>query len=99
MRRGTTPTHIFKVPIDLRSAVKVYITYKQDGEIKVEKSKDDMEITEDKITLQLTQQDTLAFSTIGEVEIQCRARYADGAAPASKIKKVLVCKILKEGII
>ena len=99
MRRGTTPTHKFKVPIDLRSAVKVYITYKQGNQVKVEKTKDDMEITEDQITLQLTQEDTLAFSTIGDVEIQCRARYADGAAPASNIKKVPVCKILKEGII
>lgn len=25
MRRGTTPTHIFKVPIDLTEAAEVYI--------------------------------------------------------------------------
>lgn len=99
MRRGTTPTHTFKVPLDFRSAQVVYITYKQEGQAKLEKSKEDMEITEDKIVLELTQQDTLAFSTIGDVEIQLRARFADGSAPASQIIKVPVCKILKEGVI
>lgn len=106
MRRGTTPVHTFKPksketgdPLDLRSAAVVYISYKQDGQIKVEKTKEEMEITEDTIRLELSQQDTLAFSTIGEVEIQCRARYPDGSAPASVIKRVPVAKILKEGII
>lgn len=99
MRRGTTPTHIFKVPVDLRPAEVVYMTYKQDGQTKVEKSKDDMEITEEEIRLDLTQEETLGFSTIGDVEIECRARYADGKAIASCIVKVPVCKILKEGMI
>lgn len=99
MRRGTTPTHTFKVPVDLRNAEVVYMTYKQ-GDLKVvEKTKEDMEIFEDKLELTLTQQETLGFSTDDEVEIQCRARYADGAAIGSKIKKVPVCKVLKEGVI
>ena len=106
MRRGTTPVHTFKPksketgePLDLRSAAVVYLTYKQDGRVKVEKNKEEMEITEDRIRVELSQQDTLAFSTIGDVEIQCRARYPDGSAPASKILRIPVSKILKEGII
>lgn len=99
MRRGTTPTHIFHVPVDLTSAVEAYITYKQDGQVKVEKSINDMTITEDQITVELTQTETLAFSTIGDVQIQCRARLLDESALASCIKTVPVCKILKEGVI
>lgn len=99
MRRGTTPTHIFKVPIDLTEAAEIYITYKQDGEIKLEKNIGDMTITAEDITVELSQTETLAFSTIGEVEIQCRARFPDGSAVASCIKKIPVCKILKEGVI
>lgn len=100
MRRGTTPTHKFKVPIDLTSAEVIYMTYKQPGGAKVlEKSKEDMEISETEILIDLTQADTLALSTIGDVEIQCRARYPDGKAVASQIISVPVKKILKEGII
>ncbi len=99
MRRGTTPTHVFKVPVDLRPAEVVYMTYKQGGKTKIEKTKEEMEITEDEIRLDLTQEETLALSTIGDVEIECRARYGDGKAIASCILKVPVRKILKEGII
>lgn len=105
MRRGTTPIHTFKPKtkegeaIDLTSAQVVYMTYKQGGEIIVEKTKGDMEITEDTITINLTQEDTLAFSTVGDVEIECRARYADQQAIASCIIKTSARKILKEGVI
>ena len=69
------------------------------GRLQLGKTKDEMEITEDRVRVELSQQDTLAFSTIGDVEIQCRARYPDGSAPASKVLKTSVAKILKEGII
>ena len=105
MRRGTTPTHKFKTKtkageaIDMRSAEVVYMTYKQGGQVKLEKTKDDMEITEEEISIHLSQADTLAFSTVGDVEIECRARFPDSEAIASCILKIPVCKILKEGII
>ena len=105
MRRGTTPIHTFKLKtkqgetLDLRSADVVYMTYKQAGKTIIEKTKDDMEITEDKVVINLSQTDTLAFSTISDVEVECRARFADEQAIASCIKKIPVCKILKEGVI
>lgn len=100
MRRGTTPTHKFTVPVDLRTAESVFITYKQpSGSRIIEKAKADMEISETEIIIELTQEDTLALSTIGNVEIQCRAKYPDGKAIASQIISVPVKKILKEGII
>lgn len=104
-RRGTTPTHIFTPktrtgePVDLTSAQVVYMTYKQNGRIAFEKTKDEMEITEDTITINLTQEDTLALCDRFEVEIECRARYADQQAIASCIIKTSVNKILKEGVI
>lgn len=99
MRRGTTPTHKFKVPIDFRSAEEVWITYKQDSNTRIEKNKADMDISEDSIIVELTQEDTLALSTIGKVKIQLRAVFPDGKAVASKIIEVPVAGILKEGII
>lgn len=105
-RRGTTPIHKFwprdkktKEPIDLRSAEVVYMTYKQDGRTVIEKTKDDMEITEDMVTIHLSQLDTLALCDRKEVEIQCRVKFPDQEAPASCIIRAPVCKILKEGVI
>ena len=99
MRRGTTPTHTFKSPVDFTTVQVIFLTYKQNGKTIIEKDIDDIEIFEDKLVVTLTQADTLAFSTIGEVEIQCRARFPDGSALASNIVKTPACKILKEGII
>lgn len=105
MRRGTTPTHIFKPKtkggqaIDMRAAEVVFMTYKQDGQTIVEKTKNDMEITEDEIRIRLTQEETLKFSTVGDVEIECRARFPDETATASCILRISVNKILKDGVI
>lgn len=99
MRRGTTPKHTFKSKIDLRDAEVIYMTYKQKGKVIVERSKEQMDVFEDKIEIHLTQQETLAFSTIGDVEIQCRARFPDTDAIASNIIECPALKILKEGVI
>ena len=99
MRRGTTPTHIFKTKVDLTEATEMFITYEQDGETVVEKSIEDITIEPEQLTVTLSQTDTLAFSTLGEVEIQCRVKMPAGEVLASQIIKQPVGRILKEGII
>lgn len=99
MRRGTTPTHIFKTKVDLTQASEMFITYKQNSEIKVEKSIGDITIEEEQLKTTLTQAETLTFSTLGSVEIQVRVKFPDGKALASNIIKRPAGAILKEGII
>lgn len=99
MYRGTTPTHIFKVKIDLTTASEMFITYKQGNQVRAEKSLGDITVEEDKLTTTLTQAETLAFSSVGSVEIQIRVKFPDGKALASRIIKRPVGQILKEGII
>lgn len=107
MRRGTTPKNYFRTELDITGMAVMYITYKQSGKVAIEKSLEDITITtetEDDKTIyvaevELSQTDTLALSTIGDVEIQIRGRYPDGSAIASNIIKTKVCNILKEGII
>ena len=98
MRRGTTPTHVFSVDADLTSADAIYITYRQNQKNILEKTIEDITVTEKKIETQLTQQETLMFQK-GEVEIQIRVKMPDGSAYASQIMKVPVEMILKEGVI
>ena len=97
MRRGTTPTHIFKTKVDLTGATEMFITYEQDSKTVVEKSIEDITIEPEQLTVRLSQADTLAFSTIGEVEIQCAAKMPPDTVLRSKIIRRSVGKILKEG--
>jgi hypothetical protein len=103
--RGTTPTHTFRVPIDLTSASVVSLVYaqgfdieKQEYNILVEKEKPDMTITPTTVTVTLTQEETLRFAE-GVVLMQIRARMPNGKAPKSKVKTTSADKLLKEGVI
>lgn len=98
MIRGTTPTHIFNVNVDLSEAEVIYITYKQSESIVVEKEKADCTVSGETISVKLTQEDTLKFNT-APVEIQIRARFPDGSAIASNIMQTTVTRILKGGVI
>ena len=98
MYRGTTPLNIFTVDADLTTAEVIYITYKQGCQVVIEKDKDEIEVTANKLTVRLSQEDTLKFD-YREVEIQIRARYSNGTAIASNIIKTTVEHILKDGVI
>lgn len=97
MRRGTTPTHIFETSIDLTQAQIIFITYQQGDKTVVEKTIEDITVEPDKLTVTLTQAETLEFDRHKNVRIQCRAKFEDGTAIASDILDVMVCEILKEG--
>lgn len=99
MRRGTTPKHTFTTDIDLTEAEVIYITYKQQGEVIVEKEIQDIEASSEEISCELTQEETLQFSDPHDVTIQIRARFADGSAVASNIMKAPAEAILKDGVI
>ena len=98
MFRGTTPKNIFQVDVDCTDAVEIYITYSQIRQKVIEKTIEDITVTEDEITVLLTQEDTLLFSP-GEVEIQIRVKFVDGTAMACDIIKTTAKRILKEGVI
>ena len=94
---GTTPTHKFNVNLDLRSAVVVYLTYAQGRNVVLEKTKDDLLIEENSVSVYLTQKDTLKFKQNKDVEIQFRVRFPDNSAPKSIIMTTTADRILKSG--
>ena len=98
MIRGTTPTHIFQTGADLSEAAVVYVTYAQNGKTVIEKSLEDgLTVEGSKITMKMTQADTLSLSPNYQVYIQIRARFEDGSAYATKKIKRDVEDILKDG--
>lgn len=98
MIRGTTPTNIFNVDVDLTTATAIYITYAQNGKTIFEKTIADITVEADKLTVTLTQAETLKFDD-RDVAIQIRAKFADGAAIASNIINTAVDEVLKDGVI
>lgn len=96
MKRGTTPVNTFRTNIDLTSAT-VFLTYSQRGRVILEKTGEDLTISEDAVVTRLTQRDTLGFDAVQKVSIQIRYVFPDGTAGASNIMTAEVGEILKDG--
>lgn len=97
--RGTTPTNIFNVNVDLTEAEDIIISYAQKGNVVINKMISDIEVTEETLSTTLTQTETLKLDAAYNVEIQIRALFDDGTAIASDIISVDVGAILYEGVI
>lgn len=98
MRRGSTPTHIFHVNVDLTGAT-VYITYKQGKENVFEKTGEDVQIQalEDgtcNLVTKLTQEETLNL-TDGNVRVQISYNL-NGYIDKSNIMNFAAEEILKD---
>lgn len=102
MYRGTTPQHVFELPGELADVAfdALYITYSQFGVTKIEKALNDVTRDGSKITVRLTQEETLQLvASARPVHIQIRLRTADGTAMASKVIAEPAERILKDGVI
>lgn len=98
--RGTTPTLDFVLDDnieDLNLDV-LYMTFKQQDRVIIEKGINDVTISENIIKIELTQDETLSFRKNQEVRIQARMRTGNKAYATSKIT-ISVDDTLKEGVI
>ena len=98
MIRGTTPIHTFGTNVDLRNC-KVFVTYKQNGVTILEKSNNDLTITETEVVTMLTQADTLRFKAGAPVQIQLRYLHPNGESEVSNVIETTVDEVLKQGVI
>lgn len=96
MRRGTTPTLTISTDIDLTEASNFYLTFKQGDRVIFEKTLDDVTITEDSVSVWLSQAETLALKDGKMVSFQIRATLGDQKV-ASNIMTSPVGEILKGG--
>lgn len=98
MRQGTTPTIQITVNnIDLADMERIYVVFEQNG-ILLKKSKTDLKIKNNVISVLLTQEETLSFKN-GNCNIQLRMITYDGIAMASPIKTVNVYSVLNKEVI
>ena len=99
MIRGTTPTLEFFLPFNAGVLAKAYITFEQNGAVVLEKTLEECVCSGEKITLKLTQEDTLKLKSGSFSEIQIRAKTQAGEALASNIMRDSTMRILKDGVI
>lgn len=96
---GTTPTHTFKLPIGNEEIKSIRIIYSQNNNIVLIKDMDEIAVSTDGATVQLSQEDTLKFTNSDIAEIQLRILTNDDAALASKIMKLRIQKHLENEVI
>lgn len=99
MIRGTTPTHIFRLPIDTGTIKELRITYRQLGHTVLEKTEADVETQAETVQFTLTQEEALLFRASYKVDLQVKVLLAGGAVMASKIMPVSVSEILNEEVL
>lgn len=99
MIQGTTPTHVFKLPIETSLLDKIRITYKQLGNVVLEKTEADLTKSGKELKYKLTQEETLRFSTQGLVEIQVKVLTVSGTVLASPIQSFSVQRILNTEVL
>ena len=99
MIRGTTPTHIFEIPIDSSLLKQVQITYAQGSANLLVKTIEDCVLDGNSISVTLSQEETLMFSHKKDVEVQIRVLTKDGTAMATTVRQVDVGRVLNEEVL
>lgn len=95
MRRGTTPTITYSLPFDSASVRAAEITISCPGAAYISKGIDDMTAKGNKLSVRLTQEETLRFRAGSNVSMQIALRLSGGSCIRSKIHEELVTDALK----
>ena len=99
MRRGSTPTHSFVLPMGEDDIKKVEITYCQDGKIVLQKGLYQSTIEGNVLSVTLSQADTFEFAENTSVEIQVRVLTNDDCVFVSNILCVPCDKCLSSEVL
>lgn len=99
MIRGTTPLLEFIIPFDTSQLAEAFVTLSQNGAVVVDKALTECNCDENRLSVHLTQEETLKLQCDCITEIQIRARTIAGEAVASQIIRERTDRILKDGVI
>lgn len=99
MIRGSTPMHVFDLPIGTDQIKALRLTYVQGDKTVFEKTEQDVAFDGNAIRLRLTQEETLAFAERYPVKIQLKVLTIGGNVLPSQIFSVTVGEILNEEVL
>lgn len=100
MIQGTTPTFTLTLPndINLEQAEHVKFTIEQWGTV-VSKDETDMTISNNVVTVRLSQKDTIYLNQETDAKIQLNWTYSDGGRAATKVKTINISENLFKDVI
>lgn len=99
---GTTPTHFFKLPFDtslVKCARVLYAPYFWQGRPTVKKETEECSLSEQTLSVTLTQEETAEIARSRKVKIQVRVLLEDGTALSSVPITVETCRCLDGEVI
>lgn len=99
MIRGTTPTHIFTLPFEASTIAELRVTYEQNGEIVLEKTETDCELSGNSVKVKLSQEDTLKFAVLKDTKIQLKIKNVSDEVLATTISSFAVDRVLNEEVL
>ena len=99
MRRGTTPTHTFEIPFDTSNIKTAMVIYAQEDAEVFRKETGECNFDGNKISVKLTQEETLKLKCAQTVQIQLRILTNDGEAMATDVRDVSVGKCLNSEVL
>lgn len=99
MRRGTTPIHEFDVPFEKADIKSAKIVYSQEDQVILCKKTHDCSVEDGRITVRLSQEETLRFNCNKTVQIQVRILTLNDDAFTSDPITVLVSECLDGEVI
>ena len=88
MYRGTTPTNIINVDLDL-TGMTIFVTYAQNGKILFEKTNDVITVEADKLLVPLTQEETLSLGAGSALSMMLNWLTTNGTRGASAEESVM----------
>ena len=97
--RATTPTHTFRIALDISLIKALMVIYAQSDKEVFHKNLEDCTLDGNTIKVTLSQAETLKLDHERNVQIQIRGLTHDGVAFRSKIVTVSVGKILNEDVL
>lgn len=99
MFRGTTPTLEFILPFSTDLLKDILVTVAQKNVPIINKTMADATCSDNTVTVQLTQADTLKLNDKFDAHVQLRVKTKNDEVFASDIFRVAVSQILKDGVI
>lgn len=111
MRRATTPVHSFTFPFDPEQLTKILLTYSQNDEVILNKTKEDFTFEGNVGTVTLSQEETNLFddtpscgeyisnASVPMVDVQIRALTTSEQAIATDIWRIPLRKILNDEVL
>lgn len=99
MIRGTTPLLEFTLPFETNLIAEAWVTLSQNKTVVLNRELETCECDGCKLSVKLTQEETLELDCDLKTEIQVRVKTLEGEALASDIITVGTNRILKDGVI